>query len=62
MTNPLLSRKFLLAVFSLASASVLCWFGHIAEGIYSTVVVATVGGYITGNVVQKATAKPNVTP
>lgn len=52
------SRKFLLAVFSLASASLLCWFGHISDGVYSAVVIATVGGYITGNVVQKATAKP----
>jgi predicted PurR-regulated permease PerM len=47
------SRKFILAVLALASASALCWFGRIADGVYSAVVIATVGAYITGNVVQK---------
>ncbi|MGV1017449.1 MAG: hypothetical protein ACOYBW_08740 [Fluviibacter phosphoraccumulans] len=56
MSN-LLSRKFLLSAGALLSASVLVAFGHIADGVYSAVVIATVGGYITGNVVQKATAK-----
>lgn len=51
------SRKFLLASASLASASVLVCFGHIADGVYSAVVIATVGAYIAGNVTQKATAK-----
>lgn len=51
------SRKFVLALLSLISASALCYFGHIADGVYSAVVIATVGAYMTANVTQKATAK-----
>lgn len=47
------SRKFILSVLSLISATGLCWAGHIADGVYSAVVIATVGAYITGNVIQK---------
>lgn len=46
-------RKFALAVLTLISANVLVWCGHIADGVYSAVVIATVGVYIAGNVVQK---------
>ena len=49
----LTSRKFILAVLALASATGLCWAGHIADGVYSVVLIATVGAYITGNVAQK---------
>lgn len=52
-----LSRKFILALLSLASATVLCLTGYIADGVYSAVVIATVGAYMTANVTQKATAK-----
>lgn len=55
--SALLSRKFILAVLSLVSASVLCWFGRVDAGVYSVVVVSTVGAYIAGNVTQKAAAK-----
>ncbi len=48
------SRKFLLAVASLASATALVHAGQIADGVYSAVVIATVGAYIAGNVAQKA--------
>ncbi len=57
MIARLSSRKFLLALFALLSATLLTWFGHIADGVYSAVVIATVGAYIAGNVTQKATAK-----
>lgn len=50
-------RKFVASVLSIASATALCWFGHIADGVYSAVMIATVGAYIAGNVAQKATAK-----
>lgn len=50
-------RKFALALLSLASATALCWAGHIADGVYSAVVIATVGAYITGNVAQAAVTK-----
>lgn len=57
--NPLLSRKFLLAVLTLASATGLCVGGYIHEGVYSAVVIATVGAYLAANVTQKLTgAKP----
>ncbi len=47
------SRKFILAVLSLLASTGLCWFGHIADGVYATVLTATVGAYIAGNVLQK---------
>jgi len=47
------SRKFVLALLALVSSTVLCWYGRIADGVYSAVVIATVGAYITGNVLQK---------
>jgi hypothetical protein len=47
------SRKFVLAMSAVASATWLVYAGHIADGVYSAVVIATVGAYITGNVAQK---------
>ena len=55
--NPLtrlLSRKFIAALLSLGSAHVLVLTGHIADGVYSAVVIATVAAYIGANVAQKA--------
>lgn len=46
-------RKFVLAMVVVAAASVLCWCAKIADGVFSAVVIATVGAYITGNVAQK---------
>lgn len=59
--NRLLSRKFIITVLSLLSATALCALGHIHEGVYSTVMVASVGAYLAANVTQKATSK-EVTP
>ena len=53
----LTSRKFIISVLALLSATGLCYFGHISDGVYSTVMIATVGAYITGNVLQKTQAK-----
>ena len=47
------SRKFLLAFFSVLSASVLVYLGKIDPGVYSAVVIAAVGGYLTANVIQR---------
>ena len=47
------SRKFILALLTLTSASSLAWFGHIADGVYSAVVIACVGAYLAANVLQK---------
>ena len=55
--NRLLSRKFIVTVLALLSASALCALGHIHEGVYSTVMVASVGAYLAANVTQKATSK-----
>lgn len=52
-------RKFILAMSVLASSSVLCVCHHIADGVYSAVVIATAGAYIVGNVAQKIVAKPS---
>lgn len=54
------SRKFILALLSLLSASLLCVTGHIADGVYSAVVIATpnVARKATANVARKATGKP----
>lgn len=57
MTDRLVSRKFILAMLAQAANVALCWAGNIDAGVYATVTALTVGGYITGNVVQKATAK-----
>lgn len=55
--NKLSSRKFILALATMASATWLTAAGHIADGVYSAVVIAIVGGYFAANVTQKATAK-----
>lgn len=47
------SRKFLLCCASLVSATALVWLGHISDGVYSAVVIATVGAYVAANVGQK---------
>lgn len=48
------SRKFILAVLTLASASALVACQLIADGVYSAVVIATVSAYIAGNVAQRS--------
>lgn len=51
------SRKFILALLSLILSSLLVWFGKIGEGVYSTILVATVGAYLTANVYQSTNTK-----
>lgn len=51
------SRKFILALLSLACAIWLVWEKAITTGDYKAVVIGTVGAYIPGNVAQKAVAK-----
>lgn len=51
-----MSRKFALALVTVASATWLVYAGHIADGVYSAVVIAAVTGYFAANVTQKATA------
>lgn len=51
----LASRKFILAMVTVLSSTWLVASGHIADGVYSAVVIAVVGGYFAANVTQKAT-------
>lgn len=53
----LASRKFILAMATLGVTAWLCAAGHIHEGVYSAVVIATVGAYIAGNLGQKFITK-----
>lgn len=50
-------RRFILALGCGFVTSVLCWFGKIGDGVYATVVIATVGSFITGNVVSEVKGK-----
>ena len=50
-------RKFFIALASVLSASVLAAFQLISDGVYSTVMLAVVGGFLASNVAQKAVAK-----
>ena len=47
------SRKFILALASLASTTWLVSVGAITPAVYQAVVLGTVGAYIAGNVWQK---------
>lgn len=51
--NKLASRKFILAVLALLSASALVAFRRIDAGVYATVVVAAIGGYLSANVLEQ---------
>ena len=53
------SRTFIVAMAAIASASWLVYTGHIADGVYSAVVIAAVTGYLAANVTQRAVVKPS---
>lgn len=55
--NPLLSRKFILAMAILCASTALMAFDKLEDGVYATIIVATVGAYLTANVTQKVQAK-----
>jgi uncharacterized membrane protein YeaQ/YmgE (transglycosylase-associated protein family) len=55
--NRYASRKFILAVLTLGAATWLVSNHDIADGVFSAVVIATVGAYIAGNVAQRLTTK-----
>lgn len=51
------NRKFIVAMTAILSASILVGLRLIADGVFATVVVAVVGGYLTANVAaQKGVA------
>lgn len=46
------SRKFILALVSVISASVLVYLAKISDGVYSTIMVSTIAAYLTANVMH----------
>lgn len=48
----LTSRKFIVALLSLAALSLLCWFGKIDGAQFITGLAWTVGAYMTANWAQ----------
>ena len=55
--NKFKSRKYILALVSITFNSILVGFGLISDGVYSAVVIATIGGYYTANVTQTGISK-----
>jgi hypothetical protein len=51
------SRKFIVALLCLVSATFLAWGGHIDSDAYQIVLVAIVGLYSGANVAQKFISK-----
>ena len=48
----------MLAILALISLDVLAWNGMISDSLYITGLIATVGAYIVGNVVQSKIPMP----
>lgn len=57
MIEKLGGRKFILSVLSLLTVTALVVSKHISDGVYSAVMLGTVGAYIAGNVAQKLNEK-----
>lgn len=53
-------RKWIAVMASIVSASVLVWAEKIGDGVYSTVMLAVIGGFLAANVTQKIAAKDEV--
>lgn len=47
------NRKLAVVLLAMLSASVLVGMRLIDDGVYATVMVAAIGGYLTANVAQK---------
>lgn len=58
ITTRYASRKFIVALLTLAACTWMRYRGVLSDESTATVMVAAIVGYITGNVAQKATAKP----
>ena len=46
-------RRFLLTLGCGAATTLLCWYPKISDQVYATVIIATIGVYVAGNVTQK---------
>lgn len=51
------SRKFILALLAVLSPTGLVFLEKISDGVYSAVMIATIGAYLTANVMQKQVEK-----
>lgn len=51
-------RRFLLTLGCGVATTVLTWHSKIDGGVFATVIIATVGAYIAGNVTQKIKQPP----
>lgn len=47
-------RKFIIALLAILCTTLLVAYAKITDGVYSTVLIATIGAYIAGNVTQKS--------
>ena len=56
MVNKLTSRKFISAILIIIINALLVYFTKISDGVYSTVMVATIASYLAANVIQKKEA------
>lgn len=45
-------RKFFLTLGCGVTCTLLCWFAKISDQVFATIILGTVGAYITGNVWQ----------
>lgn len=50
-------QKFILSMVVIFLTTLLCWFSKIEEGIYSVVIVAVVGSFVAGDVIQNIQPK-----
>jgi hypothetical protein len=51
-----LENRFVLCVGCGAVCSLLLWFGKLSDGSYLAIILATVGAYVTGGVVESRAA------
>lgn len=47
-------RKFFLTLGCGIACTLLVWFTKISDAVFATIILGTVGAYITGNVYQKS--------
>jgi len=57
MITTLGGRRYVMAMGCGIACTALVWFGKISDGIFATIVLGTVGAYITGNLAQRAMDK-----
>ena len=52
MIDKLTSRKFIFALITIIISSLLVSMGKISDGVYSTIMIATIGAYLAAHVIQ----------